>query len=157
MERKMFGEFDPDIAKEFVKPHELGPHGESPALDAYKCPGGIWTIGWGHTAGVKEGQHITEEDAERFLSADLKRHAAQLATSIKVFVTKNQFIAILDWAFNVGVGAAKDSKLVQFLNQSKYDLAASQFSRWKYSNGKVLPGLETRRKHEADKFLSGES
>ena len=41
-------------------------------LQAYKCPAGVWTIGYGHTAGVKQGQVITQAQADEYLIAELQ-------------------------------------------------------------------------------------
>lgn len=145
--------YDPMIATNFVKPFELGPKGENPALKAYRCPAGEWTIGWGHTKSVHSGMVITKQLAERYLHNDLSDASADLARYVNVPVTQNEYIALVDFVFNIGISRVKSSTMLKYLNQGKYDLAASQIRRWTYCNGKVLPGLVARRKAETEKFL----
>ena len=70
-------------------------------LEAYRCPAGIWTIGYGHTAGVSEGMKITEVEAERLLLEDLKPVLAVLPSGLNA----NRRAALASFVFNVGVGA----------------------------------------------------
>lgn len=150
--KKPFSDWDPQIAAEFVKQFELGPKG-TVALEAYQCPAGIWTIGWGSTRGVKQGMKITVEDAENRLKRDLISHAKEASSLVKVPVTRGQYIALLDWFYNLGTTRVANSTLLRYLNDGHYALAQTQFKRWVYSNGKVLNGLVRRRDAEAEKFL----
>jgi GH24 family phage-related lysozyme (muramidase) len=55
---------------------------ESCKLEAYLCPAGVWTIGWGHTRGVRRGQKITQAEADQLLQGDLDVAAASLASAL---------------------------------------------------------------------------
>lgn len=123
-------------------------------LKAYLCPAGVWTIGYGHTQGVKPDMVISQLQAERFLRQDLKRFEDAVTSLVKVPVTPNQFAALVSFAYNVGAGALYDSTLLRKLNKKDYKGAANEFLRWNKAGGKVLPGLTRRRIAEKDLFES---
>lgn len=142
-----FNDYDPAIAVEIVKRFE------GLRLDAYLCPAGIWTIGYGHTGGVQGGERITEERAEELLMEDLKSVQRRLAPAVEVPVTAGQAAALMSLAFNVGVGAVTGSKLLRRLNQGLPEAAADEFLDWTRAGGQELPGLVRRRRAERDLFL----
>ena len=148
MEKRSFDRWEPMIAAGLVKEFE------GLCLDAYLCPAGVPTIGYGHTAGVRLGTRISADEADRFLTADLERVRLQLMQSVKVPVSEGQFKALLSFAYNVGAAAVKDSTLLKYLNAGKFEAAQREFSRWVYSKGERLPGLVRRRAREADVFAS---
>lgn len=123
-------------------------------LKAYLCPAGVWTIGYGHTKGVKPDMVITQLDADRFLLQDLKRFEEAVSSLVKVPITPNQFSALVSFAYNVGTGALYDSTLLRKLNNKDYKGAADEFLRWNKAGGKVLPGLTKRRIAERDLFIN---
>lgn len=123
-------------------------------LKAYLCPAGVWTIGYGHTQGVKPDMVINQLQAERFLRQDLKRFEDAVIALVKVPITLNQFSALVSFAYNVGTGALYDSTLLRKLNKKDYKGAANEFLRWNKAGGKVLPGLTKRRLAEKDLFES---
>lgn len=122
-------------------------------LEAYKCPAGIWTIGYGHTKGVKDGQIITQEQAEEFLREDLRIFEQTVESCVKVPLSQNQFDALVSFCYNCGSGALKTSTLLRLLNEGNYSSAADQFLRWNKAGGKVLAGLTRRREEERVMFL----
>ena len=125
-------------------------------LKAYKCPAGIWTIGYGHTGpDVYAGKVITQQEAEVILENDLKKFVDGVDQLVTVQLTKNQLGALVSFAFNVGLGALKNSTLLKILNQGRYADAAEQFLRWNKAGGKELPGLTKRREAERSLFLKG--
>ena len=73
-------------------------------LKAYRCPSNKLTIGYGHTANVKENDVITKEQAENYLTQDLKRFENAVNRLVKVSLTQNQFDALVSFAFNLGAG-----------------------------------------------------
>ena len=146
---KDFKDYDPTLAAPLVREFE------GLNLKAYRCPAGVLTIGYGHTYGVEEGDTVTQDEAERILKRDLKGFAAETAQYVKVPVTEGQYIAILDFVFNFGVSKFRHSTFLKKLNFGDYDGAGKEILKWKYSNGKVLPGLERRRKSEYDLFMEG--
>ena len=120
-------------------------------LCAYKCPAGVWTIGYGHTADVLEGQKISEKQADEFFDKDIKQFEDAVNSLVKVPLKQGQFDALVSFVYNVGKTAFANSTLLKLLNQKKYTAAANQFTRWVYANGKKLQGLVKRR--EEEKFL----
>ena len=126
---------------------------EGCVLKAYKCPSGVWTIGYGHTNGVKSGMKITKTQAVNYLKQDLSIYEKAVTDYVKVPLNQNQFDALVSFSFNCGVGALKTSTLLQKLNSSDYNGAANEFPRWNKSNGKVLNGLVRRRQEEKELFL----
>ncbi len=115
-------------------------------LEAYRCPAGVWTIGWGHTSGVVPGQKITEAEAERLLDEDLRPVLAALPAGL----TENQRAALASLCFNIGVSAFLASTIRRLAAANPQDpRIPAEFLRWKYSRGKALPGLLRRRQAEA--------
>ncbi|MCJ8323045.1 MAG: lysozyme [Rhizobiales bacterium] len=125
-------------------------------LNAYKCPAGIWTIGYGHTHQVKKGDALSEAMATEYLVKDI-RHAQSAAKQyVLVALTQWQFDALVSLIFNIGVGHFKSSTLLKMLNQNNFASASGQFARWNKAKvgGKLVPlkGLTRRRNAEADLF-----
>jgi len=137
-------------------------------LDPYLDPVGIWTIGWGHAI-VKDGRFlkgafaakvakmlypngITREQAERLLREDVEKHARALDALVTVELTDNQYAALASFVFNLGPENLRRSALLRFVNEKRFEQAASEFKRWNKAGGKVLPGLVRRRAAEAELF-----
>ena len=123
-------------------------------LKAYRCPAGVWTIGYGHTGNVKSTDVITQEKAEEILKRDLKVHEDNVKRVVKIALTQNQFDALVSFEYNVGYGAFANSTLLKLLNAGNYNGASKQFERWVYAGDRVLEGLLKRRKAERELFLS---
>jgi lysozyme len=127
---------------------------ESLALDSYVCPAGKLTIGYGHTGSdVREGMHVTAEQAEATLRQDLVRFENAVNTAVTAPLRQSQFDALVCFTFNVGAGNFGSSTLLKLLNQRDYAGAANEFLRWDHGGGKVLPGLTRRREAERALFL----
>lgn len=107
-----------------------------------------WTIGVGHTGGVRPGDVITEARADELLRQDVGRFEAAVNKLCPV-TTQSQFDALVSFAFNVGDGNLKDSTLRRMHNEGNYTGAAGQFARWDKANGKQMAGLARRRAAEA--------
>lgn len=124
-------------------------------LEAYPDPGTggePWTIGYGHTGGVKPGDTVTEDEAEELLRQDLEKFEDCVNAYVFAPITQNQFDALVSFAFNVGCGALKSSTLLRLLNNGDTEAAAAQFGRWNKAAGRVLAGLTRRRGAERDLF-----
>lgn len=121
-------------------------------LDSYQDSGGVWTVGYGHTATAKPGQTITRQQAEALLLSDLKDKENAVKALVKVPLTQNEFDALVSLVFNIGTGAFKNSTLLKELNAGNKKAAAGQFIRWVNVNGQQLPGLVKRRKEEKELF-----
>jgi lysozyme len=122
-------------------------------LKAYKCPAGIWTIGYGSTSGVKEGQVITQQQADALLEKDLQRFVDGVNKLVTVDLNQNQFDALVSFAYNCGIGALQKSTLLQLVNKKDFANAAKEFDKWVKVDGKVLKGLQNRRNEEQVLFL----
>ena len=127
-------------------------HFESCKLTAYQDSVGVWTIGWGHTAGVKKGDNWTQDEADDILLNDLEKFEGYVNQYVKVPLAQNQFDALVSWTFNLGPGNLKSSTMLTKLNEKSYDEVPSQMKRWNKAGGKVLRGLERRRNAEAAMF-----
>lgn len=125
---------------------------------AYKCPAGVWTIGYGSTSingkKVVENQTITEPEARQDVDKRLAELDKQITAAVKVPLNNNQLNALLDFCYNVGIGNFRSSTLLKKLNEGDYKQAGEQLLVWNKSNGKVLPGLVKRRQAEYDIFFS---
>jgi lysozyme len=125
-------------------------------LDAYICPAGVPTVGYGHTDSAKMGQRITHTEADRLLKEDLayfERSISEWAQSSFVALNSNEFSACVSLAFNIGVSAFLSSTVARKLREGDKAAAANAFLMWNKANGVVLPGLERRRASERDLFL----
>jgi len=119
----------------------------------YRCPAGVWTIGYGHTAGVAAGMPaITEAQAARLLTEDLAVFAKGVERLIKVPVPQNQYDALVSFAYNVGLGGLQRSDVLARLNAGDAVGAAEAFGRHVKAKGVVLAGLVRRREAERRLF-----
>lgn len=130
--------------------------------EIYDDPAGYATIGFGHLIALRnatEGDRrkwgrISRAEGYRLLKGDLQGADAAVRRLVKVPLTRNQLSALTSFVFNVGEGAFRTSTLLRLLNSGEPSArVAEQFGRWKYANGKVLPGLVRRRDAEAKLFL----
>lgn len=122
-------------------------------LEAYVCPAGVLTIGYGTTSGVKKGDRITAEQAEALLRKDVEKFEKAVNAAVTVPLNGNQFSALVSFTYNLGAGALQKSTLLKLLNQGNYDAAAQEFLKWNKAGGKVLTGLVRRREAERTLFL----
>lgn len=132
-------------------------------LTAYRCPAGVPTIGYGHTAtvtaeDVAQKRRITREQAEKLLRDDLTKYGQELLRYVKVEPNVNQLAAFISFAFNVGVQGFRSSTVLKRHNEGDFQSAARAFGLWNKAtvNGKkvVLPGLTRRRAAEAALYLT---
>jgi lysozyme len=142
-----------------VKTSDKGLHNimlrEGCRLEAYPDPGtggAPYTIGYGHTAGVHEGDWCTQEQAAEWLKADVVQSENAVMQLVDVQLTQGEFDALVDFVFNLGAGALAGSTLLKLLNAGRYHEAAQQFPLWVHASGHVLPGLVARRAEEEAEF-----
>jgi lysozyme len=133
---------------------------------AYKCPAGVWTIGYGTTstkAGghddgtIHDGMVVTVGEAEEFLRQDLEHFERVVDDLVRVDINDDMFGALVSFAYNCGEGNLKSSTLLRKLNDGEYDEASEQFLRWnkaRNSKGRLVPlnGLTRRRASEGRLF-----
>ena len=129
-------------------------------LKAYLCPANVWTIGYGNTfyengSKVQEGDKITLERADKLLFFVVQKFEAEVKKLVKSDINENMLGALTSFAFNVGAGNLAKSTLLKKVNANPNDTTIrDEFMRWTKSSGKVLNGLVTRRKAEADLYFS---
>ncbi len=131
---------------------ELIKHFEGCELEAYKCPAGVWTIGYGHTKGVEEGDVWSESHADHMLEVELEEYENYVNTAVEVPLSQNQFDALVSWVYNLGPTNFNSSTMLKVLNAGDYSEVGNQMLRWNKAGGKVLEGLTRRRQAEADLF-----
>lgn len=124
-------------------------------LIAYKCPANVWTIGYGHTKDVRQGDKISQHQADIMLGYDVEIFENYVNDLIKgCKCTQGQFNALVSFAFNLGNGNLKTSTLLRKFKAGDYEGAAKQFLRWNIAGGKVLDGLTRRREAEEAMFFN---
>jgi lysozyme len=126
-------------------------------LDAYICPAGVWTIGYGSTGDhVYPGQVITEPEAEELLRKDLWRFEDCVSSRVTVGLTDNEYAALVSFTFNCGCGAFQGSTLLRRLNagEPKPRVFSEELPKWCKANGQTLQGLLNRRNDEVALALS---
>lgn len=123
-------------------------------LNAYLCPAGVPTIGYGHTKGVAMGDTTTPDQAEQLLRQDLAKFEDGIVR-LGLPLKQHQFDALVSFAFNLGLGALQKSTL---LRKAKADIndptIPDEFRKWTRAGGKVLDGLVRRRNEEAELWQS---
>lgn len=123
-------------------------------LTAYKCPAGIWTIGYGHTRNVHKGEVITQQQADELLKQDLLVYEAGINV-MRLNINQNQFDSLVSFAFNLGLGALQKSTLLKRIKVNPNDpKIKDEFLRWSYAGGKQLKGLLLRRQAECDLYFN---
>lgn len=130
-------------------------------LKAYRCPAGIWSIGYGHTGDdVEPDMTITEDEAFELLGRDTvkteKSVSKMLVTQIaNGLINQNMFDALVSFAYNCGTGNLQKSTLLKKVKANPFDPSIeNEFMRWTKAGGRELPGLVKRRKAEAELYFS---
>lgn len=124
-------------------------------LEAYRCPAGVWTIGYGHTAGVKEGDRLSGvEEAKSLLMEDLKKYGNYVNDCVRkgqiAFpLNQNQFDALTSFCYNCGNGS-----LQRLVTGRDAGTIADKLPAYNKGGGRVLAGLTRRREEERKIFLS---
>lgn len=123
-------------------------------LEAYRCPAGVYTIGYGHTAGVGRGDRIDEQQAHELLLSDLCEAEAVVNQECPA-VNQNQFDALVSFVFNCGAGNFRKSTLLRCVKANPQNPnIRGEFARWNKSGGMILAGLIRRRRAEAELYYA---
>lgn len=124
--------------------------------EAYLCPAGVWTIGYGHTSGVNPGDTCTREEADEFLKEDLTK-AENAVNAQKLDLQQSQFDALVSLVYNIGSGSFQRSTLLKLLKVDTIarDNLEKEWKSWRMSGGQVLKGLERRRTAEWMLYKNG--
>jgi len=129
-------------------------------LEAYICPGGVVTIGWGTTyykdfSKIKMGDKITRKEADDIFEFQIQQYAAKILPFIKAKITENQFGALVSFSYNVGVNGFAKSTLLKKININPLDPTIKyEFLRWNKAKGILLAGLTRRREAEAKLYFT---
>lgn len=137
-----------------IKEFEGFPHGGRPYRDMV----GVWTIGYGHTAGVGPGSKpLTEPQARELLRRDLDLHYGPAVDAIGVELAQHQFDAIVSFVYNCGPGAVSSKMSVgRALRARQWQAAADALLLWDKAGGRPVAGLTRRRKAERALFLAAD-
>ncbi|WP_065383146.1 lysozyme [Hyphomonas sp. ND6WE1B] len=125
---------------------------------ATRLPDGTWIVGYGHTAGAREGLRVTRADAELVLRHhDLKPIETLIGESVLTPLTQNEFDALVSFAFNIGPKAFLESNVLALLNSGERLQAAEGMSAWRKGRVdgevRVVDALVRRRAAEKALFL----
>lgn len=137
---------------------EQGPSG-GPALQAYLCPAGVWTIGWGHTGpDVHAGSTISAAEADRLLDRDLDEAESDVSAALRRPANDNEFAAMVSLRFNIGAAGFRRSSVLRLHNAGDRVGAARAFALWNKGRNRqgrlvVLNGLTRRRAVEAALYM----
>lgn len=129
-------------------------------LTAYRCPGGVLTIGYGHTGNdVVAGMTITPRQADDLFAADIALCARTLAAMLEADaiapMPQNRFDALASLAFNIGTNGLRRSTLWRKLRNGRpVREIAAEFNRWVFAGGRKVPGLVSRRAAESKFYLA---
>jgi len=129
-------------------------------LEAYKCPAGIPTIGYGSTLyangqRIKLGDKITQQEADKLLLDTLGTYELFVDANTRDDINQSQFDALVDFAYNCGNGNLKSSTLLKKVNENPLNpTIKDEFMKWTRANGKVMNGLINRRKAEVEVYFS---
>ena len=123
-------------------------------LEAYRDVAGVLTIGYGHTGpDVYEGQTCTQQQAMAWLILDTQTAVQAVNDLVQIQLNQGEFDALVDFVFNLGIGAFARSTLLRLLNADDIAGAADQFALWDHAGGQVVAGLLRRRLAEKQEFL----
>lgn len=130
------------------------------SAEPYLCPAGKATKGFGSCFN-EDGSPVTlndapinEETAEDLLRITLLQYEDAVNEMVTVDLTQGQFDALVDFAYNIGIGALRKSTLLKLLNDGDYDGAGLEFRKWVKGGGRTLPGLVKRRAAEYELWNS---
>lgn len=126
--------------------------------NAYPDPGSRdghpWTIGYGHTGGVKKGDRVTRAEAEELLRRDVRWAERVVLKHVGSDLNQNQFDALTSFAFNVGEAQFKGSSVCKEARRGNHARVPSRLALWIKNDGKVLKGLVSRRAKEGELYVT---
>ena len=119
---------------------------------AYQDSVGVWTIGFGHTKGVEEGQTCSIEDAESMLADEMDEYEGYINNMVKVDLQQHEFDSLVAWVYNLGPTNLGESTMLKVLNGGQFDRVPDEMNRWTRAGGEILEGLVRRRQAESLMF-----
>jgi lysozyme len=129
----------------------------------YRCPAGLYTVGYGHVIG--NGLQLPDEwnrtlslgEINELLRTDLARFERGVLRYCPVYLTQFEFDALVSFAYNLGVGTLQRSTLRQKILRNNKKGAASEILKYDKVGGRPLKGLTRRRQAEYNLFMSTRS
>ena len=129
-------------------------HYEGYRTKPYRCSAGLWTVGYGHL--INDGRVLPpdynrvflKDEINELLIADIKRFERGVIMYCPVQLTQNQFDALISFSFNLGLGTLQRSAVRQKINRGDIAGAGKVLLKYNKAGGKVLRGLDLRRKDE---------
>jgi lysozyme len=125
---------------------------------AYPDPatlGPPWTVCYGHTDGVRPGDHYTVAQCKALLRRDLEAYAAGIEACVKVPLPDKRYVALVSFAYNVGVRSACHSAMMRLINEGRTREGCDALLEWDRAAGITFPGLTRRRQKERQLCLEG--
>ena len=119
---------------------------------AYQDSVGVWTIGFGHTKEVEEGQTCSIEDAESMLADEMDEYEGYINNMVKVDLQQHEFDSLVAWVYNLGPTNLGESTMLKVLNGGQFDRVPDEMNRWTRAGGEILEGLVRRRQAESLMF-----
>lgn len=119
---------------------------------AYQDSVGVWTIGFGHTKDVEEGQTCSMEDAETMLADEMDEYEGYINDMVRVDLQQHEFDSLVAWVYNLGPTNLGESTMLKVLNGGQFDRVPDEMNRWNRAGGEVLEGLVRRRQAESLMF-----
>ena len=146
-------------------------HHEGVRNKPYRCPARLWTIGVGHVMypdqaklpldkrdsvmlKPEDDRQFTQEEVDGILRHDLDRFERGVERFCPSNLSQGQFDALVSFSFNLGLGTLQRSTLRQKLLRGDTEGAAEEFLKYCMAGGKILKGLQNRRRDERALFLS---
>ena len=139
---------------------ELIKHYEGVKLRPYKCPARLWTVGCGHLMGDglslpdSWNRLFTMDEVDALLAKDVARFERGVERYCPVRLSQSQFDALVSFSFNLGLGVLQRSSVRQKVNRGDFEGATKSLLRYNKAGGKILKGLDLRRKDEAKLLMS---
>lgn len=99
--------------------------------NAYPDSGNVWTIGFGETKGVKQGDTTTPQRALVVLGQSIDGYAKGVQSCVTAPLYQYEFDALVDGAYNAGAGAVCKSPMVHYFNLQQYEQACESFKTWR--------------------------
>ena len=140
--------YNPNDAASFIELYE------GYRSNAYKCSAGVYTIGIGHTKGVKQGDKITRQKAYELFSQDLINTHNDLINLVKVPINEKQFIALMSFVYNFGMTKCRTYSIFDDINRGDFITAARKFTDYRSPGSASEKGLTKRRLAEQRLFVS---
>ena len=137
---------------------ELIKHYEGLRLNPYRCPAGLWTVGYGHLIGNGSvlpdswNRTFSVAEANALLVTDVIRFERGVTRYCPVKLTQGVFDSLVSFSFNLGLGTLQRSSLRQKINRGDIEGAKEVLLKYNKAGGIISRGLTLRRVSESKLF-----